>query len=1379
MEKAKRRIPLWLRIALGVVVAIFALIAAGVVLRYWITSDGGRAFVVSQIDGRRIGPLGTIRVEGLQGDPLQAATFADIALVDDDGIWLRARNARLEWTPEALFTGNLEIQAIQIGFVDMLRMPRTTYESERRPPPDIGLKLDEVMIDEFRIADNVLGPTAASYRIAGGAARGRDGAGFGRLSVAPLSGPADKIDASAEWTVEGALSGKATIAGPPGGVVAALIQAPADTPVALTASVDGTITNFTGIARLNFADQSVALIDIKRTGDDAHLSASLAADRWPLLEPLADRTGGGVSLDASANIANLEQAPVTARITAPAGQIDLAARADLEGMRLLEDFDFSTRGLDLALVAPPVKGKVDATGKARLVGLTDFVWEGQATATNVEYPSGAIARISSPITIRKDRSTISWELPRASIEGGRVMPLKSLAPSSYTVATRGEVNLMARTVEVTQAQVIGAPGQVTGRGVYTISTGAFEYSGAASFNRLADLVPLTGAARGQWSVRRASHNAPIRITADATGRNVSSRVKTLADLAGPAPAARMTGVVSNGRFTLESGNFRGAGLNANMTGRIADNGAVTGRATGTLSRPLALPGATISSAAFAAEMSGQLSAPRLEVMLSNGTVLVGGLTVSDIVGEAQASLGNRVTGDFSLSGGSWDQPVRVAGRLDAGGGDWRITNLNGRVGEVAITAQRLAYADGVFSTAFDASGSLAGLGGLDRGAVTARGTIKSGDDLVIDVAGQFTNLRSGTMRMELLSFDADVANNRATVGGRLRGTFGAPVNVAFNATGQNLAEAWSGTATLDGEIDELPIATSRPANWKYGSDGWLVDAELAAFGGRMEADASSNATISSASFDVADLDLRALSRLARISPINGQVTGKSTFTNDTGRQATADIQINIANANPEGVTADPVSVEIMGRLRDGQLTTVATGSGQGFRLEAGSMLRMIDGGGFNVTADRNSPLEARVSVTGRAEQVWGLFGPEGQVLRGKLDGDVRVSGTLARPTLNGGVTMAEGIYEHGETGLRLQNIAASGEFDQRSARITEFSADDGQGGRLTGDGSVDWEEGLDGGVEFVATNLRALGRDDRNAIVSGQGAVTIDEEAIRVTGDLNVPEARISIEQPASATIATLPQLRRINFPNQEDEVRSVDQSPFRKPVQLDLKVKADRRLVVVGRGLDTEWSADLHIQGPIVNPEINGTATLIRGDLDLAGKRFAFDSGSINLDGPIKNARIDISAQRSTQDVVARVHVTGSPTEPKFDLESTPALPQDEILARVLFGRSASQLTAFETAQLAAGLAQLAGGQAGFDPAGLIRQATGLDRIAFGASEGIATVSAGKYIADNVYVQVGAGSEGGIAAEVEWEPRENLSIISAAQDTGDTKISVRWKNDY
>ncbi len=250
-----------------------------------------------------------------------------------------------------------------------------------------------------------------------------------------------------------------------------------------------------------------------------------------------------------------------------------------------------------------------------------------------------------------------------------------------------------------------------------------------------------------------------------------------------------------------------------------------------------------------------------------------------------------------------------------------------------------------------------------------------------------------------------------------------------------------------------------------------------------------------------------------------------------------------------------------------------------------------------------------------------------------------------------------------------------------------------------------------------------------------------------------------------------------MNFPNQTPD--SEPAKPWLKPVLLDVKVSADRRITVFGRGLETEWSGNLHITGPIADPAIEGTATLVRGDLDLAGRRFAFDTGTIDLDGPIRLARIDISAERAATDVTASVHITGTPVEPKFTLESTPALPQDEVLARVLFGRSAAELSGFEAAQLAAGLAQLAGGQAGFDPVGLVRKATGLDRVSFGAEDGIATVSAGKYIAEDVYLQVGAGGTGGVGAEVEWEPQKNLSVTSSADGNGDTKIAIRWKKDY
>lgn len=1377
LKPKRKKLPLWLRIALGVVIAAFTLVAVGVGLRFWITSDSGRAFIASQIDGRKLGPLGSIRIQGLKGDPLQAASVADIALVDDEGVWLRAKDARIEWTPEALFAGELEIAKINIRTVDMLRMPHVTAPPDEGAAPDIGLKLEEVTVDDLHILEAVMGADA-HYRIAGGASRQRDSSGFARLMLSPLAGPDDRADINAEWSTTGALEGTGTLVGPAGGLIATLLQAPEEKAVAFQGRVDGTLAKFSGSANLAFDGQQAASFAISRDNGAASLAADLAAEGWPLVDVLVERTGGGVKLQGKATLTNLAQSPASIHISAPAGEIDLAATINFETWSIADPMRLETRGLDLASVSPPLSGKIDAAGDFSLIGIAgDFEWKGQATATRITWPSGGAARLSAPVTVSKSGSTITWETANAVIDGGRVDALRDLAPARYVATTRGEMNLRTEVVEIHQAQIRGAPGDASARGIYRIRNGDMDFVGNARFARLADVAPLTGSARGQWTVRRASVNAPIRVTADVRGSNLSSPVAALAQIAGPEPRVRIAGVVRDGRFTIESGAIEGEGVRATMSGRIADTGAINARAQGVLTRKLDISGAVLESLDFSAAITGDTKAPLVDLQLSDGAVSAAGLTIAGISGNARARMGQAIAGNFSLTGTSGDQPFLASGRIEGGEGVWRIANLNANLGQLKLTAPRLAYADGVFAAAFDASGPLKGIAGLERGTLTAKGNVSVGEDLEVDITGRLADLRSGAMRMELLTFDADASNNTAKLVARAKGRLGAPVDVTLNASGANAGDVWSGEATLDGAIDQLPVKTTRPALWRVAGGGWSIDSELSAFDGKLDAVLASSPERASAKLELAGINLRAVSRLARVTPINGSVTGSASFTNGPG-PATGDLAIAIANANPIGVTADPVSLNITGRLRDGVLVAAANGEGQGFKLAATSREEMIVGRGFDVRVSTTAPIQARLDLTGRAEQLWALFGPEDQSLRGALQANVAVAGTVSRPDLTGGFSVAEGAYDHGETGLSLRDISARGDFDENQARITGLSASDGQGGRLTGEGNLVWNDGVSGAIKINASNLRALGRDDRMAIVSGDGAVALDAEAIRVTGDLTVSQARISVEQPADAKIPTLSGIRRVNFPDRDEDTPGAAQ-PWQRPVQLNLKVSAPRRIVVFGRGLDTEWAADFRITGPITDPVVDGTATLVRGDLDLAGRRFAFDTGTIDLDGPIRTARIDISAERTADDITARVNVTGTPVEPKFTLTSTPALPQDEVLSRVLFGRAAGELSGFEAAQLAAGLTQLAGGQAGFDPVGLVRQATGLDRVSFGAEDGIATVSAGKYIAEDVYIQVGAGGQGGVGAEVEWEPQKELSIISSAQGNGDTKIAVRWKRDY
>ncbi|MEQ1781409.1 MAG: translocation/assembly module TamB domain-containing protein [Hyphomonadaceae bacterium] len=1381
MERAKkrRRYPIWLRIALGLMILVALLAASAVALRFWITSDGGRAFILSQIDGRKVGPFGTLRLSGLKGDPLQAATLADIALVDDEGVWLRAKDARIEWTPTALFSGELEISSIEINTVDVVRKPLlANQQDENTPPPDIGLRLDKVSVKDLRLAEPVIG-IEARYSIAGGAAVQRDGSGFSRITLSPVSGPADKADISAEWTKAGGVKGSANLSGPAGGLIAAVLQSPGDQPVALTADVAGTIETFTTKGNLNFGSDSVASFRLARTGLNAVLDAQIMPGRWPMLAEVAKRTGAQVDLHGEAKLTDLAHAPALLRITAPAGIVEAATQYDFTTWELPAEIGITATSLDLSTIAPPLSGRVDATGPL-LLNVTGISWKGNVIANRMAWPSGRADRITTPLAIGFQRYGVTWEAMGAVIEGARVDALGSLAPARYKASVRGEMNLRTGLIEISGSQVEGAPGSVAARGSYDAKSGAMDLQGSARFNRLADVAPLTGAAQGRWSVKRASNTSPIRINADLEGRNVGSSNATLAEIAGPSPRVTLNGVVSNGRFAIESGTINGAALRATMTGRITDAGGITGSASGVLHRRLDLGGARIETAAFDADVTGTVKQPQVKLRLHDAAITAAGITIDALGGTAEARLGDAITGRFLLNGKSELGAFNASGDIKAGEGDWRIERLNANLGDLKFAASRLGFADGALAAVFTASGPLAGIAGIDKGALTASGTVRAGKELTANVTGRLTDIRSAGVRLDLVSFEAKASGGAATVEAHARGSVGAPLDLNLITTGKRQGEGWTGDATLTGSVDQLPIKTSRPAIWKQGPNGWSLDAAFTALRGDINVALANEGRMATARVEMQNVNLRGLSRLARITPIAGTVTGTATFANGDG-PASGELRIKVANANPVGVTADPVTLNIAAVLRDGIVTSDSTGEGQGFSMKASSRFAIVEGDGFAIAASPDAPMTSQVDLHGRAEQLWALFGPEDQSLRGVLDANLRATGTLLHPILEGGVTVAEGAYEHSATGLALRDISARGMFDQNSARITDVKANDGKGGTLTGQGEITWNGDVHGGITFNASNLRALGRDDRLVILSGDGAMQLREEDIAITGKFAIQQARISIEQPPSESIPTIPGLRRVNFPNQiaDDADQATTSMPWQRPVQLDLQVTAPRRIMIFGRGLDTEWGANLHITGPISDPSIAGTATLERGDLDLAGRRFAFDTGTITLDGPIRLARIDIAADRSTADITASVRITGTPVEPKFTLESTPALPQDEVLARVLFGRSIAQLSGFEAAQLAAGLAQLAGGQAGFDPVGLVRKATGLDRVTFGAENGIASVSAGKYIAENVYLQVGAGGAGGVGAEVEWEPTDNLSISSAADGNGDTKLAVRWKKDY
>jgi translocation and assembly module TamB len=163
-------------------------------------------------------------------------------------------------------------------------------------------------------------------------------------------------------------------------------------------------------------------------------------------------------------------------------------------------------------------------------------------------------------------------------------------------------------------------------------------------------------------------------------------------------------------------------------------------------------------------------------------------------------------------------------------------------------------------------------------------------------------------------------------------------------------------------------------------------------------------------------------------------------------------------------------------------------------------------------------------------------------------------------------------------------------------------------------------------------------------------------------------------------------------------------------------------------------------------------------------------------------------------------VNVSGSPADPKVTFSSTPELPQDEVLARLLFDRSTSSLSPFEIAQIAAAVAQMSGvGGGAANPLDRVRSLLGLDRLGVtsGAQSGQATtgpggtgptggqlgptVEAGRYVAPGVFLGVRQGTQGGqtgVGVQVELTPRLKLEGQTATGPAGD-RLGMSYEFEY
>ncbi|MEM6536503.1 MAG: translocation/assembly module TamB domain-containing protein [Pseudomonadota bacterium] len=454
----------------------------------------------------------------------------------------------------------------------------------------------------------------------------------------------------------------------------------------------------------------------------------------------------------------------------------------------------------------------------------------------------------------------------------------------------------------------------------------------------------------------------------------------------------------------------------------------------------------------------------------------------------------------------------------------------------------------------------------------------------------------------------------------------------------------------------------------------------------------------------------------------------------------------------------------------------------------------------SVSATLGDTMSGTFNYDGPIATLAQLAPPEFQSIEGDLDISASVEGAIAQPVINGSATFRDGRYSEPQLDLGIENITldatASSSFEGTKVSFDAGASGAGQEQQsifLKGDVALADSSSVNIALRLDDARLSAQMLDRLDA--SGDIVVAGSLEELEATGDIFIDAMTVTVAAPTTAGFTAVEIVEAGESPSSNGQpigLSTNDTRPTKAQtengIDLDIKIRAPQQLFVNGLGLTSEWEADLNVVGTSTAPIVLGTIDIRRGTLDFAGRRFDLSTGQLAFDRlQTNNPRIDITAQYETpSDVLASLNASGRAMSPDINLSSTPSLPQEDIMAIVLFGKPAQELTAFESLQIAQTLAQLSGagpfGGGGFNPVSSAQSALGLDmmNVDFDNPSGSQSLTVGKYVADGLFVsatQSARGDEG--AVRVEYELTNAFTVETELRQDGDQVVSANWKVDF
>lgn len=1261
---------------------------------------------------------GMVRIAGLSGRFPDALRIGEITVSDAKGPYATVSDAVLDWSPMQLLHKTARIDLLQARQVDFKRLPESEGGGTSSSGPvrlPLRIDLERLHVDNAVVEAPVVG-TAATLAVDGAAKVDSLSQGAARLAVT-------RVDSPGHYVIDGALTPEnvkatAEIDEPAKGLISSIAGLPDLGAISAKAAVDGPMNRLASnlaISAGQLTASSSGTVDVDHQTADltvkANAPAMAPAEGVSWQSVLVDMTVRGPFTKPDAKgtvrIDGLEAAgarigALNADVAGNAGQVDLHA--------VVSDLHIPGPKPDIFAAAPVA---LDASAR--------------------------LDAADRPVTFKLQHPLVNVD-GSAKTAGQQQVQAHLVLPDLAPLAAAGGVDLAGSADLNAQASVQGDDADATIQGKVAISGGMAPVPGLVGDDGRIDVAATK---RGQdLTLSHLTLNGKT-MTVAAQGGLSGENIKAgwdvaLSDLAAVRPD--LTGTVHT---TGEaSGTLKDIAVKTDIDANVGTQGYSSGQVKAHI------------------EATGLPSAPHATIN-ANGTLLDAPLTVALTANEQDGAVHadiQQIAWKSLQAAGNLDltpPAVIPAGKLHLEFA--RLADLQPLLGR-PIAGKVVANLDATEQVANLTAGvtdlALPGTAALAKAALTASVTDPASHpniDATLTADGISAGSAKGiaskvTAKGPLDALALAVTANGADVGG---GPVAVQTAGVLDANAKTLA-----LNRMEGSWKGQPLRLLAPAKFDF-SNGVAMDRVRLGF---------RQAELTVAGKAGQTLDVTAT--LRNLPADIGTIVDPAYAADGT---IAADAHITGTSARPEGtikLTADGVKGRqgAAAALPPANLVANVTLQGTSARVDT----RLV-AGQSHVTITGTAPLSSsgaldlKTDVRVDLAMTDPILTAEGRRARGLVTVNATISGAASAPRVQGTAKLTNGDVADYTLGAHVSDLTAVVEASGDTIRLVNLSGKAGPG-TLGGSGSIGLGGEMPVDLRFTAANARPLSSDLMTALIDAdlrlQGQVKGD---LLASGTLKILHADIRIPDKMPPSVAVLP-VRDAGAPPTPPAPPETEAKPSN--IALNLTIDAPQQIFIRGRGLDAEMGGTIHIKGTAAKPLPDGGFQMRQGAMSLVGSTLTFTEGRVDFSGGgIANPSIHFVATSTNATMTATLTIDGSAKDPKITLSSVPDMPQDEILAQLLFNTSTSKLSPLQLASIASALATLSGAGGGFNPLGSVRSALGLDRLSVGTnSQGQTQVEGGRYVARGVYVgarQAASGS--GTQAVVQIDLAKGLKFESTA----------------